>query len=248
MSDRIQLESIPNMPLIVAGDDIGQIVLSSAETAGFQFQEKDIICVASKAVSIAEGRSKLLSEVAVSEVAQRLHEQIPRKDPRTIQAIIDETGDPSGSRIDARGNFIGGWLPNGLYLTSAGVDKHGQDEVILLPEDSDASAREIGKAILQATGINVGVIITDSDGRMDKRGSTQIAIGVYGVPPIRTSESVDHTGKSKRADETICDMFAASAALLMGQRGTHKPVVVIRGFDYEFDANHNISEALNQAN
>jgi len=130
-------------------------------------------------------------------------------------------------------------------LTSSGVDKNGPEEVILLPEDADASARVIGKTILEATGINVGVIITDSDGRIDKKGATQIAIGIYGLPPIRSTETIDETGKPKVSEETVCDMLAASAALIMGQRGTNKPAVLIRGYDYKFDKNSSIRQALN---
>ncbi len=245
MSERIQLEAIPNIPYIEQDDNVGQILVEAAQQVGIDFQENDIVCVASKAVSIAEGRFKNLSEVEVSEIAEQIHQKVPRKDPRAVQVIIDETGAPDGSRIDLGDNYIAGWLPNGLRLTSSGVDKNGPEEVILLPEDADASARVIGKTILEATGINVGVIITDSDGRIDKKGATQIAIGIYGLPPIRSTETIDETGKPKVSEETVCDMLAASAALIMGQRGTNKPAVLIRGYDYKFDKNSSIRQALN---
>ena len=93
--------------------------------------------------------------------------------------------------------------------------------------------------------MNVAIIITDSEGRPDKRGSAQIAIGAYGIPPLRVSETEVDGGKIKRSEETICDMLAASAALLMGQRGFNRPVVRINGFDYKFDVDANINDALN---
>lgn len=246
MSDRVTIETVPNIPYIESGQEIGDILLNAIKSAGITLEENDIMCVASKAVSISEQRQVNLNDVGVSEVASKIHEQVPRKDPRTIQLMIDETGKPDGSRLAIQGNYICGWLPNGLRLTSAGVDKMSAESVILLPENSDESAKRIGQRILEATGINVGIIITDSDGREDKKGATQLAIGVYGVPPLRITESVSDEGKTQVAEETLCDMVAASAALIMGQRGTHKPAVLIRGIDYEFNPEVVIKDALNE--
>lgn len=245
MSERLQIESIPNIPYIQENDNIGEILVRAAQESGLSFQDNDIVCVASKAVSIAEGRRVRLDSVEASEVAKSIQAQVPRKDARTIQLIIDATGAPDGSRVEVAENYIAGWLPNGLRLTSAGVDKNGTEEVILLPVDADASAKQIGKKILSATNVNVGVIITDSDGRVDKKGATQLAIGVYGVSPLRITEYTDETGSTKRNEETVCDMFAASAALIMGQRGTNKPAVVIRGYEFDFNQEHTIIEAIN---
>lgn len=247
MSERISIEAVPNMPHIVAGDDIGEIIVDRSQEADIELKEHDILCIASKAVSSAEDRIINLNEVKVSHLAYDLHEKIPRKDPRIIQKIIDETEDPSGSRLDIDTNYIAGWLPNGMRLTSSGVDKLDKEHVILLPEDPDASARKIGEKIFNLLGIRVGVIVTDSDGRVDKAGSTQVAIGLYGVPALRRSESIDEiTSKSKVAEETLSDLLAASAALIMGQRGIGKPVVTIRGVDYQFDENSRIINALSR--
>lgn len=245
MSERISIEAVPDMPQIIAGDDIGEIIVNRSQKAEFELKEYDILCIASKAVSSAEDNIVQLDTIEPSDVAHKIHERIPRKDVRAVQAIIDATGEPSGSRLEVKDNYVGGWLPNGLFLTSAGVDKLGSEELILLPEDADASARAIGYKILKLTGINVAVIITDSEGRPDKRGSAQIAIGVYGIPPLRISEAELGGGKTKKSEETICDMLAASAALLMGQRGFNRPVVRISGFDYQFDEKATIGEALN---
>ncbi|MCX6729205.1 MAG: coenzyme F420-0:L-glutamate ligase [Candidatus Saccharibacteria bacterium] len=245
MSDRIMIESIPDFPRIEQGHDIGRIIVEHAQRAGIEFQENDILCVASKAVSTAEGRVISLDDIEVSDVAAEVHKKIPRKDPRAIQVIINETGALDGSRLELDDNYIAGWLPNGMRLTSSGVDKHGIEQVIVLPVDSDASARAIGETVLAATGVNVGVVITDSDGRVEKRGSTQLAIGLYGVPGLRIS-SVEQDGKVKIAEESIADLIAGSAALLMGQRGTNKPVVLVRGFDYEFDKQSSIIDSLSR--
>lgn len=248
MSENIHIEALQGVRQIVAGDDIGEIILDSAQESGFTLSEQDILCIASKAVSSAENNVIRLDQITPSDLAHDLHERIPRKDVRAIQAIIDATGDPSGSRLEVKDNYIGGWLPNGLFLTSAGVDKLSSEELILLPEDADLSARNIGETIREHTGANVGVIITDSEGRPDKRGSAQIAIGTYGVPPLRTSEVTLEDGKVKRNEETICDMLAASAAILMGQRGFNRPVVRISGYDYTFDEDARIADGLVEAN
>ena len=237
MSDRITVETLPNIPYIESGQEIGDILLTAIKSAGIILEENDIICVASKAVSIAEQRQINLVDVDAGEIAKQIHERVPRKDVRTLQLMIDETGKPDGSRLEIQGNYIAGWLPNGLRLTSAGVDKMSAETVILLPENSDESAKRIGQRILESTGIN---------GREDKKGATQLAIGVYGVPPLRVTESISDEGKTQVAEETLCDMVAASAALIMGQRGTNKPAVLIRGIDYEFNPNVVIQDALNE--
>lgn len=245
MPERISIEAIPNMPQITAGDDIGEIIVSRSQEADFELREHDILCIASKAVSSAEDNVIRLDAIEPTDVARKIHERIPRKDVRAVQAIIDATGELSGSRLEVKDNYVGGWLPNGLFLTSAGVDKLGSEELILLPENADKSARSIGRRILELTGVNVAVIITDSEGRPDKRGSAQIAVGVYGISPLRVSEVKNESGKTKKSEETVCDMLAASAALLMGQRGFNKPVVRINGFSYEFDSEATIDDALN---
>lgn len=245
MSDRISIESIADFPRIQQGDDIGHLILEHALNNGVEFEENDILCVASKAVSIAEGRFIDLADVEPSEVALSVNKKIPRKDPRAIQVMIDETGAPDGSRLELDDNYIAGWLPNGMRLTSSGVDKHGDGEVIILPADPDESAKLIGETVLASVGVNVGVIITDSDGRVEKRGSTQLAIGLYGVPAIRHS-SIEQNGKVKTSEESIADLIAGSAALLMGQRGTNKPVVLVKGFQYEFNKDSSIIDSLSR--
>ncbi|WP_100618190.1 coenzyme F420-0:L-glutamate ligase [Bacillus cereus] len=244
---KITVEEFPNIPRINKGDNIGEIIANSALKSGFKMKNGDILCVASKAISTAEGRDIDLKDVKPGVLANQIHQKVPRKDPRVIQKMIDETRDPFGGKldIDIDNSYIGAWLPNGMRLTSAGIDKIDSEHVMLLPEDPDLSAKKISEIVKQRFNANVGVIITDSDGRIEKLGATQIAIGLYGVPPLRTSELINPaTGKIKKSTETFCDLLAATAALIMGQRGTNKPIVKISGVEYSFNGNSRIIDSL----
>ncbi|SDT33054.1 coenzyme F420-0:L-glutamate ligase [Microlunatus soli] len=223
---------------IQPGDDVGQVIADALAATGRELANGDVICVASKIISVAEGRRTALDTITPTECALRLQAQIPRRDARVVQTIIDQTADPTGRRVAVSGDHISGWLPNGLVLTSAGVDSAGPDAVLLLPTDPDASAAGIAAHLRVATGRQVSVIITDSDGRPDKRGATQVAVGVHGITPLRTSHG----------DETLCDMLAAAAAVMMGQRSAGRPVAIVRGVEYAYDPTARIGDALHDAN
>lgn len=236
---------LENIPRINVNDDISSIIVSTIIKNEIEIHEKDIICVASKVISISENRIVELSKYKPSSIAYEIHKKVPRKDPRLLQAIIEETGDLTGKRLSVGDNYIGAWLKNGLFLTSAGIDRYDERNIILLPNNADISAQIIGEKIKKIFDKNVSVIITDSDGRVDKLGSTQVAIGVYGIPALRYSTVIDISSKKdKIISETICDMLAASAGLLMGQKGRNKPVVIISGFEYEFNNKSSIKESL----
>lgn len=117
-------------------------------------------------------------------------------------------------------SYIEGWLSNGLFLTSAGVDKQGNDRTIILPENCDLIAKEIGETLCKVLKVKIAIVITDSDGRIDKKGANQIAVGLYGIDGLRKTEY-----KNKKYVETLCNMLASAAGLIMGQRGVNIPVV-----------------------
>ena len=149
----IKITDIQNFPHINSGDNLPSIIVDALKKAEIFPEEHDIFCVG----------FVNLNTVTPRELALKIHEQAPKKDPCTIQLIIDATGDPSGKRLNVSGNFIGGWLPCGLYLTSAGIDKIDSETVMLLPLNPDESAKKIGAKIFSEFGVNVGVVITDSD-------------------------------------------------------------------------------------
>lgn len=236
----ITIEALHNFPKIERKCNLSAEIIRTIKNEGFNIRDNDVLCIASKLISKSAGLFVYLKSINPSQLALRLHQQIPRKDPRLIQIIIDQTSDKSGKKLQISKNFIGGWLPNGLFLTSAGVDKIDAGTAIVLPKNCDEIAKRISDDIFDQLKVRVAIIITDSDGRIDKKGATQVAIGLYGVSGLRKSQYQDKTNV-----ETICDMLAASAGLLMGQKGKMLPIVKIHGIDYVFDKSTIIRDAVN---
>lgn len=236
----ITIEALHNFPKIERKCNLSAEIIRTIKNEEFNIRDNDILCIASKLISKSEGLFVDLKSINPSQLALCLHQQIPRKDPRLIQIIIDQTSDKSGKKLQISKNFIGGWLPNGLFLTSAGVDKIDAGTAIVLPKNCDEIAKRISDDIFDQLKVRVAIIITDSDGRIDKKGATQVAIGLYGVSGLRKSQYQDKTNV-----ETICDMLVASAGLLMGQKGKMLPIVKIHGIDYTFDKFATIRDAVN---
>ena len=236
----ITIEALHNFPKIERKCNLGAEIIRTIKNEEFNIRDNDILCIASKLISKSEGLFVDLNSISPSQLALRLHQQIPRKDPRLIQIIIDQTSDKSGKKLQTSKNFIGGWLPNGLFLTSAGVDKIDAGTAIVLPKNCDEIAKRISDDIFDQLKVRVAIIITDSDGRIDKKGATQVAVGLYGISGLRKSQYQDKTNV-----ETICDMLAASAGLLMGQKGKMLPIVKVHGIDYVFDKFATIMAAVN---
>lgn len=236
----ITIEALHNFPKIERKCNLSAEIIRTIKNEEFNIRDNDILCIASKLISKSEGLFVDLKSINPSQLALRLHQQIPRKDPRLIQIIIDQTEDKSGKKLQISKNFIGGWLPNGLFLTSAGVDKFDAGTAIVLPKNCDEIAKRISDDIFDQLKVRVAIIIIDSDGRIDKKGATQVAVGLYGISGLRKSQYQDKTNV-----ETICDMLAASAGLLMGQKGKMLPIVKVHGIDYVFDKFATIMAAVN---
>ena len=236
----ITIEALHNFPKIEKKCNLSAEIIKTIQKEAFTIHNNDVLCIASKLISKSEGLFVDLNSISPSQLALCLHQQIPRKDPRLIQIIIDQTSDKSGKKLQISKNFIGGWLPNGLFLTSAGVDKIDAGTAIVLPKNCDEIAKRISDDIFDQLKVRVAIIITDSDGRIDKKGATQVAIGLYGISGLRKSQHEDKTNV-----ETICDMLAASAGLLMGQKGKMLPIVKIHGIDYTFDKFATIMATVN---
>ncbi|MFJ6438795.1 coenzyme F420-0:L-glutamate ligase [Streptomyces sp. NPDC091416] len=211
-------------PMLRPGDDLASAITDVLTRTSTALQTGDIVVVASKIVSFAEKRYVDLTNITPTAEALELSAQTGKPAP-VVQLILDES--VSHFVAGDRGPIIAQHRL-GLQLTSAGVDRAGAEGAWLLPVDPDASARALRDALITYTGADVAVVIADSDGRADRRGATAISIGAAGVAPLRITEHGD-----KRQEETLTDMIAAAAGIILGQRGRGAPVAILRGIAYE---------------
>jgi len=223
---------IQNLPLIHPGDDLAALIIAHLEAQGERLQPGDILVVAQKIVSKAEGRLVKLSEITPTPQAEELAELV-NKDPRHVQAILDD----SRAIIRIRKGLLVVEQRSGWICANAGVDRSnvapGEEELItLLPEDADAGAERLRIRLGELTGVTPGVIISDSHGRAWRIGTTGVAIGCAGLPPIWNQRGLhDLFGyELMSSEECIADELAGAAGLLMGQSNEGRPVVVIRGY------------------
>lgn len=211
-------------PELQPGDDLADAIATVLTRTGTDLCDGDIVVVASKVVSIAEKRYVDLADVTPGPEALELSARTG-KPAEVVQLILDSSD--SYFLATEKGPIIARHTL-GYQLTSAGIDRAGSEGAWLLPADPDASARTLRDALVAYTGAQVAVVIADSDGRADRRGATVISIGAAGIPPLRITE---HNGK--RQEETFTDLIAASAGIILGQRGRGAPVAVLRGISYE---------------
>jgi len=233
MHNPITIEPILDIPTIEPADNLANVLLAALKQNNIQLAKGDILCIASKVASIAENQFVKLDTITPGSDAKGLHERIVRKDPRILQLILNEANnDMANLRVE--GNWIGARTKLGRVLTSGGIDKVDDSTVLVLPANPDTSAKNVALAIQTTYGAQIGVLISDSDGREGIAGATQLCIGTYGVPPIR---------RQNDTEETVCDMLAAAAGLVMGQRGNGIPAVVIHGFEYNFTETAKLADA-----
>ena len=238
------LYAVPNIPLIKEGDDLGNIIVTCCNADGFEIKDRDIVVVAQKIVSKAEGRIVDLSQVNPSEEAKRLSE-LTGRDARLCQVYIDESSDI----LDTKGRMVITRHRLGFECTGAGVDRsnispHESGLVSLLPLDPDASARRIRKNIADLTGKDVAVIINDSFGKPDREGSIGISIGFNGIRYIEERNQKDLYNNSSRPWIALVDELSAAASIVMGQADEGIPVVVVRGTRYTRDETTGIKDLL----
>lgn len=232
----IRFVPLRGIPEVKDGDSLEEMILRAAAREGFSFLDGDIVVVAQKVVSKAEGRVVNLSQVEPSDFAVTVSEEVS-KDPRLVEVILGETRRivKMDERESGKGRLIVETV-GGLVLANAGVDASnvsGGEDVTLLPLDSDRSAGAIRKHIEQETGKYVAVIISDTVGRPWREGLTDIAIGCSGMKPLsdRRGET-DSKGLLLTATEmATADQVACAAGLLM-EKTAALPVVIARGVEY----------------
>jgi coenzyme F420-0:L-glutamate ligase/coenzyme F420-1:gamma-L-glutamate ligase len=223
-------------PEIRPGDDLIAAIVAALRGAGLTLEAGDVVVVAHKVVSKAEGAVVDLRTVAPGARAAALALDA-KKDPRLVEVILRESR--SVRRI--RPGLIIAEHRLGFVCANAGVDHSnvglGDDVVVTLPRDPDASAERIRAGLREAFGVDVGVIVNDSHGRPFRQGTTGAAIGASGLRVLRSYVGEpDRYGYVLRVSvEAVADELAAMANLLQGQAAEGRPLVLIRGLAHAGD-------------
>ena len=232
---RLTLIGLDGLPEIEGGASLARLLLEAIDRARVELTSGDILVLAQKIVSKAEGRRVRLTDVVPSARASELAARVD-KDPRLVELVLRE----SREVLRARRGVLIVEHRLGFVMANAGIDRsnvpHGANEesVLLLPEDPDLSARRLRDTLREFSGVAVGVVINDSFGRAWRNGLAGVAIGVAGVPAV-----VDLRGRPDRQSRPLevtqvaaADELASAASLLMGQGNESIPAVLARGFPY----------------
>ena len=235
----VTIITLENIPFVKQGDDLVTLLIEALEKAELIPRSFDILVVAQKIVSKAQGR---LVELAALEPSKRAIELsvTTGKDPRLVEAILRQ----SREVLRARRGLIIVETRDGLVMANAGIDQsnlakadHGK-RVLLLPENAQANAEELKVRLDAHFGAAIGVIISDSVGRAFRLGTVGLAIGAAGVPSLwdRRGE-VDLSGRRLEATEVgFADAVAATAVLAMGEAAEGRPAALVRGLEWKAEA------------
>ena len=227
----LTLHAIAGVPMVKPGDDLATVVLSSLATEGFELRDGDVLALAQKIVSKAEHRQFKLADIAPGDDALKLAAEVD-KDPRLVQLILNE----STEVLRKKPGVLIVRHKLGIVGANAGIDQsnidHGDaEEALLLPEDPDASAKNLTAEIAKRTGKSVGTIIADSMNRPWRMGTIGGAIGCAGVNVLD-----DYRGGNDLYGRELkvtlinrADALAGAATLLMGETTEKVPLVLIRG-------------------
>jgi coenzyme F420-0:L-glutamate ligase/coenzyme F420-1:gamma-L-glutamate ligase len=228
----LEVIALTGLPLIKAGDDLVEMIAASLKQNGVEPRAHDVLVVAQKIISKADGRMVDLATIKPSAQALALATEVD-KDPRLVEVILSE----SVRVVRARRNVLIVEHRLGFIMANAGVDQSnvgpadGAQRALLLPENPDRSAETLRRGLGAATGINLAVVINDSFGRAWRQGTAGVAIGAAGLPAL-----IDLRGRpdlfGRKLEVSVigfADEIAAAASLVMGQAEEAAPVVLIRG-------------------
>ncbi len=225
----LPLEGIPELG---EGDDLAALLADAAALAG-GLEGGDVVVVAQKAVSKVEGRVVRLGDVEPSEQAHALAG--PDGDPRQVEVILRE----SREIVRSRPPLVIAETRHGFVCASAGVDASntpGDDTVVLLPLDPDRSARGLRDRLSSLARVEVAVIVSDSFGRAWRQGTTDVALGVAGIPALLDLRGrLDHRGRELQSTQiAVADEIAGAAELVLG-KARRIPAAVVRGLSLRGD-------------
>ena len=239
MADSLTLLALRDIPEVRPGADLAQLLAQALSAAAVTLRTDDVLVVAQKIVSKAEGRLVGLASVVPGARAVELA-RVTGKDARLVELILGE----SSAVVRAARDVLIVRHRLGFVMANAGIDRsnlaagHSADEVLLLPVDPDGSAAALRVALAASAGAAPGVIISDSFGRPWRRGVVNIALGAAGVPALldRRGEA-DRAGRRLEVTEVaLGDALAAAAGLIMGEAAEGIPAVLIRGCTFKAGA------------
>lgn len=236
----LEILAVPGIPLVEAGDDLAALIADGLARAQLVPRESDVIVIAQKVVSKAEGRRVDLATVTPSARAVELAQEV-QKDPRLVELILSE----SVRVVRSRPNVLIVEHRLGFVMANAGVDQSnvaapdGPQFALLLPVDPDGSAAALRERLSTLCGGAPAVVITDSFGRAWRRGTAGVAIGAAGLPALLDLRgNPDLFGRALQVSITgFADEIAAAASLVMGQGNEAQPVVLMRGLAWSAPAN-----------
>lgn len=223
---RVEVLAVEGLPEVHPGDDLAALIATRAT-----FEGGDVLVVAQKVVSKAEGRIRRLADVTAGDQARQIATRlIAAPDPRVVQVVLDES-----VRVVRSERVLITETKHGFVCANGGVDHSnvpGDDVVTLLPDDPDASARSLRDALASLTGADIGVIISDTFGRPWRVGIVNVALGIAQVPAVLDLRgTLDDSGKDLHATVlAVADDMAAAAGLVMGKT-SRTPAVIVRGYE-----------------
>jgi len=237
MLTQLTLTALPGIPLVEPGDDLAALLVQGVQRAGLTLGDGDVLVVAQKIVSKAEGRLVNLEAITPSEAAVELGQKA-QKDPRLVEVILGE----SQKVLRTRPGLVIVEHRLGFVCANAGVDHSNVrgprgaagEWVLMLPIDPDRSARELADRLQSETRSRIGVLIIDSHGRAWRMGTVGIAIGVAAFPALLDLRGhPDLFGDLLQVTQVgLADELAAGASLVMGQADEGLPVIHVRGLPY----------------
>lgn len=234
MPSALSVQALPGVPEVAPGDDLVALALAALGRAGLTLQDGDVLVLAQKIVSKAEGRQVDLASVQPGPEALALAATV-RKDPRQVELILAE----SSAVVRQRPEVLIVRHRLGFVMANAGIDRSnvpasapGAETVLLLPLDPDGSAQRLREALRARCGVDCGVVISDSFGRPWRVGTTNVALGAAGVASL-----IDRRGETDRQGRVlevtqiaVADALATAAGLAMGEGDEGTPLVLVRGW------------------
>ena len=224
----LEVRPVEGLPEIVAGDDLAVLIADALQQSGMALAAGDVLVVAHKAVSKAEGRVRALADVVPGQRALELA-AAQGKNPRHVQVVLDE----SASVLRAARGVMICVTRHGYVCANAGVDASNApaaDSVVTLPIDPDGSARGLRARLRSRTGVAPGIVITDSFGRAWRKGQVDVAIGCAGIVPLDDWRGrMDSQHRELHATVIAAADELAAAADLVRRKDGGVPVVLVRG-------------------